>query len=131
MNPLIVDFVEDYADLLFNLFGNQVCTRIPSSISSSIFHLDEANNILIVLTQVKWWITINEPTSIVLGYAKSFYAPGLNLTSSVNYIVGHNILRAHGRVYRLYEAKYRQSQRGEIIKFHLECKLTRISSRQR
>ncbi|XKL61923.1 hypothetical protein PGB90_001756 [Kerria lacca] len=85
-NPLIVDYVEDYADLLFDLFGKKV----------------------------KWWITINEPREIVRGYESLEFAPCTNLDSPGNYIVGHNALRAHGRIYRLYDRKYRAEQKGKL-----------------
>ena len=31
----------------------------------------------------------------------------------MDYIAGHNLLRAHARVYRLYEAKYKPTQNGD------------------
>lgn len=62
--------------------------------------------------KVKWWITINEPMEVVSGYSSEKYAPALNLDSPANYIVGHNILRAHGRIFRLYDRKYRETQKG-------------------
>ncbi|XKL62633.1 hypothetical protein PGB90_002466 [Kerria lacca] len=87
MNSLIVDYIEDYADLLFKLYGDKV----------------------------KWWITINEPSEIIDGYSSDRYAPDLNLDSPANYIVGHNILKAHAKIFRLYNTKYRSKQQGIFI----------------
>ena len=72
--------------------------------------------------QVKLWITINEPEMITVGYAgPSFmaFAPALYLDSPANYIVACNILKAHARVYRLYDKKFRSAQKGpcEIVFF--------------
>uniref|UniRef100_A0A146L9N2 beta-glucosidase n=1 Tax=Lygus hesperus TaxID=30085 RepID=A0A146L9N2_LYGHE len=85
LNHTIVDYFQDYADLIFARLGNKV----------------------------KWWITINEPRSIVDGYGSDGYAPALNLTGVGDYMAGHNLLRAHAKVYRLYKAKY-QHQGGKL-----------------
>lgn len=63
--------------------------------------------------QVKWWLSINEPIEIIKGYESGSSAPGLNLDSPANYMVGHNTLRAHARIYRLYDKKYRAQQNGK------------------
>lgn len=62
--------------------------------------------------KVKWWITINEPMEMVRGYELKAHAPALNLDSPANYLVIHNILRAHARIYRLYQEKYKHEQHG-------------------
>ncbi|XP_065224085.1 myrosinase 1-like [Planococcus citri] len=85
-NPLIVDYMEDYADLLFQQYGDKV----------------------------KWWITINEPYRISEGYDGIYFVPALKLPSSIKYIVLHNCLRAHGRISRLYNEKYRLQQNGKL-----------------
>ncbi|KAK7580154.1 hypothetical protein V9T40_000783 [Parthenolecanium corni] len=86
LNPLIVDYFEDYADLLFKRYGDKV----------------------------KWWITLNEPKFIIPGYVTGKSAPSLRLDSPANYIIAHNCLKAHGRIFRLYEKKYKIQQRGKI-----------------
>ncbi|XP_065224083.1 myrosinase 1-like [Planococcus citri] len=86
VNPLIVDYMEDYADLLFQLYGDKV----------------------------KWWITINEPFRVGEGYEKDRWAPAINSESSKMYNVMHNTLRAHGRIFRLYDEKYRSKQNGKL-----------------
>lgn len=50
---------------------------------------------------------------VVKGYERKDYAPLLNLDSPVNYIVAHNALRAHGKIFRLYDEKYRAKQNGD------------------
>lgn len=52
---------------------------------------------------------------VMKGYADLWgtpYAPALYLDSPTNYIVAYNLLRAHARVYRLYDKKYRATQNG-------------------
>lgn len=50
---------------------------------------------------------------IVTGYTDKGYAPALGAESgTVGYIVAHNIIRAHGRAYRLYEKNYKSTQNG-------------------
>ncbi|XP_065221810.1 myrosinase 1-like [Planococcus citri] len=87
LNSSIVDYIEDYADLIFHHLGNRV----------------------------KWWITLNEPTSILKGYISNrTVAPSLGLGTPSDYIVVHNLLLAHGRIYKLYKNKYKRWQRGKI-----------------
>lgn len=77
------------------------------------------------MSQVKWWITFNEPDKIVDGYTGTGYAPALGAESgTVGYNVIHNIIRAHGKAYRLYEKSYKSTQNGKgrvlffcIVKF--------------
>ena len=75
-------------------------------------------NRVIFLFQVKLWITINEPEMVTVGYADTeikTYAPALHLDSPANYIVAYNLLRAHARVYRLYDKRYRRAKRFVYI----------------
>lgn len=66
--------------------------------------------------QIKWWITINEPSGIASGYrTDDSGAPALNLDSPADYIVIHNLLKAHARIYRLYDQKYRCTQNGKQV----------------
>ncbi|KAF6215373.1 hypothetical protein GE061_010125 [Apolygus lucorum] len=78
LNPKVVDLFVDYADLMFKTYGDKV----------------------------KWWITINEPESVAGGYGGGDAAPALNLFGTGDYLSGHNLLRAHGKTYRLYQKKY-------------------------
>jgi len=65
------------------------------------------------MLQVKWWTTINEPWTHALGYEGSGFAPGINSPGVGLYQAGHNMIKAHARVYRLYE-QYRAKQQGEF-----------------
>ncbi|XP_049791492.1 myrosinase 1-like [Schistocerca nitens] len=86
-NGLIADYFVEYARVLFDNFGDRV----------------------------KWWITFNEPGVFVSGYAEvgtaapSQPAPGIG-----DYLAIHTLLRAHGRVYRLYDQQYRATQNGSV-----------------
>ncbi|XP_059441316.1 beta-glucosidase 17-like [Corylus avellana] len=99
--PLSTNFVndfQDYADFCFKTFGDRV----------------------------KLWATMNQPISIsVNGYSTSTFPPGRcssyvpNCTAAGNsatepYIVGHNLLLAHGAAVKLYKDKYQPYQKGKI-----------------
>ncbi|XP_066994441.2 myrosinase 1 [Anabrus simplex] len=87
VNPIIADYFEDYARVVFENFGDRV----------------------------KWWFTINEPTQIVRGYSEADAdAPALNKSGVGNYLAGHNLLIAHARAYHLYDNEYRSIQKGKI-----------------
>eukprot|EP00250_Pteridium_aquilinum_P006361 c16304_g1_i1 orf=285-1916(-) len=74
--------------------------------------------------RVKFWTTINEMwTFAVYGYGTGVLAPGRCSTVSGNecdagdsqtevYLVGHNLLLAHAKVYQLYKNKYKVHQQG-------------------
>ncbi|XP_063243403.1 myrosinase 1-like [Bacillus rossius redtenbacheri] len=86
MNSIIVDYFEDYARLLFTHFGDRV----------------------------KWWITFNEPYTILYGYRSQCFAPGLLVCGVGEYLVIHNLLKAHARAYHLYDDEFRSTQKGKI-----------------
>lgn len=66
--------------------------------------------------QVKWWTTFNEPLEIVHGYVDCRYAPYLSLECfDADYIVGHNILKAHAKVYRMYREEFYLRQKGVFV----------------
>ena len=65
--------------------------------------------------EVKFWITINEPTVTALGgYGDGYHAPGLHGIGTYSYIVAHNQIRAHARAYRVYRDEFAEQQ-GKII----------------
>lgn len=91
-NDKIVQYFTDYADLLFQLFGDRV----------------------------KTWLTINEPLTFCVYYISATVQ--LNgqegvPTGITEYQCAHNVLRAHANVYRLYAFKYKAIQRGELQKY--------------
>nr|CRL08768.1 Beta-glucosidase 1 [Zygaena filipendulae] len=86
-NPVIVDYFEDYARVVFKLFGDVV----------------------------KMWITINEPHMLCMGgYGLDMFAPALNSSGVGEYLCAHYTLLAHARVYHLYDEKFRPTQKGQI-----------------
>lgn len=58
------------------------------------------------------WITINEPLHITYGYGDTMVLPALDQHGTADYIVGHNLLLAHAKAYRLYEKKFKAQQNG-------------------
>jgi len=86
-NPLIVDYFVDYARLLFERFGDRVA----------------------------WWVTINEPSQIILGYnSHGIYAPNTPLEGVGEYLAGHHMILAHAKAYRVYEKDFKGKQKGKI-----------------
>uniref|UniRef100_A0A224XNE6 beta-glucosidase n=1 Tax=Panstrongylus lignarius TaxID=156445 RepID=A0A224XNE6_9HEMI len=86
LNATIIQFFEDYANVVFSAFGDRV----------------------------KWWLTINEPISITSGYGTTELAPALNLHGTGDYLSGHNLLRAHAKVYHLYDKMFKPKQKGRV-----------------
>lgn len=66
------------------------------------------------MLQVKLWGTINEAWTVCYGYGNKYFAPGIGKPAVAPYMVGHNILRAHGKTYRMYNAEFRSKQKGNI-----------------
>ncbi|XP_046442120.1 lactase-phlorizin hydrolase-like [Daphnia pulex] len=86
-NPEIATWFEAYADLCFEQFG----------------------------ADVEYWITFNEPwCQSYLGYGSGSKAPGIKQSGTQDYIAAHNQLRSHAKAYRLYELKYKQTQKGKV-----------------
>lgn len=76
-NPVMADYFEEYAHVVFNTFGNYV----------------------------KTWITFNEPKLIcVYGYGDIKMAPGVNASGIGDYLCGNTILLAHAKAYHLYSS---------------------------
>ncbi len=48
------------------------------------------------------------------GYGSGSKAPGIKQSGTQDYIATHNQLRAHAKAYRLYELKYKQTQKGRV-----------------
>jgi len=86
LNPDIADYFADYAEICFKHFGDRV----------------------------KHWATFNEPwVNSILCYGNGVFAPG-RTSNTEPYIVGHNILRAHGKAVDVYRRKYQKKQKGVI-----------------
>ncbi|XP_030643500.1 lactase-phlorizin hydrolase-like [Chanos chanos] len=87
-NDTIIDRFTEYANVMFNYFGDKV----------------------------KFWITFNEPYIVAnLGYNYGDFAPGVkDPTGTIVYKVAHNILKAHAEAWHLYNDNYRAKQGGII-----------------
>lgn len=86
-NELIVDYFVDYARIVFRELG----------------------------PKVKYFVTINEPTMFCTeGYGLPNKAPGKNLTGYGEYLCLHNVLKAHAKVYHMYDKEFRPTQNGLI-----------------
>ncbi|XP_015181997.1 PREDICTED: myrosinase 1-like isoform X2 [Polistes dominula] len=85
-NEIIIDYFVNYSRIIFREFGQKV----------------------------KLFFTINEPTVICSGYGLSEFAPGTNLTEIGPYLCMHNILKAHAKVYHMYDKEFRPQQNGKI-----------------
>lgn len=84
VNPRTANYFLDYAKILFENFGDRV----------------------------KIWTTFNEPTLICRhGYGGGL-APALESSGVAHYQCAHNLLKAHAKVYHLYNEKYRSLQQG-------------------
>ncbi len=64
--------------------------------------------------RVKHWITINESWVVaILGYGLGVFAPGKK-SMDYPYLVGHNLLKAHGKAVACYRHKFQTIQGGKI-----------------
>ncbi|XP_028132062.1 myrosinase 1-like isoform X2 [Diabrotica virgifera virgifera] len=98
-NEKFSEYLSDYADLLFNLYGDRV----------------------------KTWVTINEPYSVCVSGTRVLgeYRPN----GIVEYLCGHTFLKAHAAVYDLYQRKYKSQQNGKIsMAFNLQCNYPETNS---
>ncbi|XP_049836568.1 myrosinase 1-like isoform X2 [Schistocerca gregaria] len=92
-NELLVDYFVEYARLLFQNFGDRV----------------------------KWWITINAPAGLVNGYAMNEVAPSQPASGIGDYLATHTVIKAHARVWHLYDEQFRASQNGSVgITFEMD-----------
>jgi beta-glucosidase/6-phospho-beta-glucosidase/beta-galactosidase len=65
------------------------------------------------IDQVKWWITLNEPNYIAMGYGpETRYPPSVNAEGIGDYMAIHTLLLAHANAYRLYNRQFRKTQKG-------------------
>ncbi|XP_025092494.1 LOW QUALITY PROTEIN: lactase-phlorizin hydrolase-like [Pomacea canaliculata] len=86
LNPAIVNYFRDYADLCFRSFGDRV----------------------------KGWITFNEPFVFTfVGYEVGYFAPAVR-QSNGTYVSANNVLKSHAAAYHLYDTQYRHIQQGQV-----------------
>ncbi|NXA13550.1 LPH hydrolase, partial [Sapayoa aenigma] len=86
-NDSIIDAFVNYADFCFSTFGDRV----------------------------KFWITFHEPWVVsYAGYGTGEHPPGITDPGVASYKVAHTILKAHAKVWHLYNDKYRSRQLGKV-----------------
>jgi len=86
-NPFLANYFEDYARVLYTNFGDRV----------------------------KWWITMNEPQLMAIGYSgKIGIAPKIPTHEHGPYLAVHTVLLSHARAYRLYEREFKAKQGGKV-----------------
>ncbi|XP_045505553.1 myrosinase 1-like [Colias croceus] len=86
-NPLISDWFESYAAVLYSLYADRV----------------------------KTWITINEPIVVCdFNYNGGNYAPGIKEPVIAPYLCNKHLMIAHAKAYRLYEREYKHKYDGRI-----------------
>jgi len=68
--------------------------------------------------QVKWWITINEPKAVAMGYSVATgFAPNILTLGHGQYLAMHTMLLSHAIAYRLYKREFKDKQGGECWAF--------------
>ncbi|XP_006895467.1 PREDICTED: beta-klotho, partial [Elephantulus edwardii] len=86
-NESIIDFFNDYATYCFQTFGDRV----------------------------KYWITIHNPYLVAWhGYGTGMHAPGEEGRLADVYAVGHNLIKAHSKVWHNYNRNFRPHQKGQL-----------------
>lgn len=88
VNDVTIDYFEAYADVLFKYFGDRV----------------------------KKWITFDSPYLLCNSlYNNGFLAPTIVPVPGIGqYLCGHNVLKAHANVYRMYHRRYANRHRGKV-----------------
>ncbi|XP_009584068.1 PREDICTED: beta-klotho [Fulmarus glacialis] len=86
-NESVIDIFNDYATFCFQTFGDRV----------------------------KYWITIHNPYLVAWhGYGTGIHAPGERGKITTVYSVGHNLIKAHAKVWHNYKKRFQPYQKGMI-----------------
>ncbi|XP_051776283.1 lactase-like protein isoform X1 [Erpetoichthys calabaricus] len=86
-NISMIGYFSDFAGLCFERFGNRV----------------------------KHWITFSHPWSVAVeGYETGKHAPGMQMKGSGAYRAAHHIIKAHARVWHMYDSQWRSKQKGIV-----------------
>ncbi|XP_055981573.1 beta-klotho [Sorex fumeus] len=84
-NETLINLFNDYATYCFQMFGDRV----------------------------KYWITIHNPYLVAWhGYGTGMHAPGEKGNLAAVYTVGHNLIKAHSKVWHNYHINFRPQQKG-------------------
>ncbi|XP_018417300.1 PREDICTED: lactase-phlorizin hydrolase-like [Nanorana parkeri] len=109
ISPMVTLFHFDLPQALQNLGGWESDTVLNAFHNYSDFCFKTFGD------RVKFWMTFNQPHSIVTaGYGLGLFPPAEMEPGSAPYRVAHNLLKVHARVYHTYDEKYRGSQGGVI-----------------
>lgn len=87
-NPKMIDYYARFARIAFENFGD----RVP------------------------YWITFNEANVFcLLGYGGDNLAPVLRLSGQADYLCKYHVLKAHAKVYHMYDEEFRARQNGNVF----------------
>lgn len=119
IEPFITLYHWDLPDALDKRYGGLL--------NRTEFPLDFENYARVVFRAIpkcKYWITFNEPwCSSILGYNTGYFAPGhcsdrsksaVGDSAREPWLVGHNLLLAHGRAVKVYREEFKPTDKGEI-----------------
>ncbi|KAI1490843.1 family 1 glycosyl hydrolase [Biscogniauxia mediterranea] len=127
VDDLLEAGIEPFITLLHWDVPDALDKRYGGLLNRTEFPLDFENYARLVFKSIpkcKNWITFNEPfCSSVLGYSTGFFAPGhtsdrkkspVGDSSREPWIVGHNLLVAHGRAVKVYREEFKPKDKGQI-----------------
>jgi beta-glucosidase len=127
VDDLLEAGITPFVTLLHWDVPDELDKRYGGLLNRTEFPLDFENYARVVfkgLSKVKNWITFNEPwCSSILGYSVGQFAPGrtsnrerndVGDSSTEPWIVGHNLLVAHGRAVKAYRDDFKAENGGEI-----------------
>lgn len=119
ITPFITLYHWDLPDALDKRYGGLL--------NKTEFPLDFENYARVVFRAIprcKYWITFNEPwCSSILGYSTGYFAPGhtsdrakspVGDSAREPWLVGHNLLLAHGRAVKAYRDEFQARDQGRI-----------------
>ncbi|KAF3770205.1 family 1 glycoside hydrolase [Cryphonectria parasitica EP155] len=126
-NDLLAAGIEPFITLYHWDLPDELDRRYGGLLNRTEFPLDFARYARVVfegIPQCKHWITFNEPwCSSILGYSTGYFAPGRcsdrnksaeGDSSREPWLVGHNLLVAHGRAVKVYRDEFKARDGGEI-----------------
>ncbi|XP_026728513.1 myrosinase 1-like [Trichoplusia ni] len=86
-NPLIADWFEDYARVVYTLYGDRV----------------------------KLWVTLNEPVvTCDLCYIMGIFAPGIVSPDVGTYLCNKHAMLAHAKAWRVYDEEFKPKYHGRV-----------------
>uniref|UniRef100_A0A8C9RRJ8 beta-glucosidase n=1 Tax=Scleropages formosus TaxID=113540 RepID=A0A8C9RRJ8_SCLFO len=86
-NVSMINYFDEFCDFCFATFGDRV----------------------------KFWMTFNEPYVIAwVAHGQGLLPPGIKNPGYAPYQVAHNLIKAHAKVYHIYDERYRKTQGGLV-----------------